>query len=180
MRLEQAFAQIEQEFARQGTLADLRVAVEGRSRPLHPVFRDEVYRIGREAVINAFRHSGAKTIEVEIEYSKRQFRMVVRDDGRGIDPQAPRNGWEGHRGLRGMRERSERIGAQLRVLSRAGKGTTVELSVPSHIAFRSPQLRGRAQHSAGSLRRGILQFLMSPIWLRANTGKVVRKNSEQR
>ena len=79
MHLEQAFAQIEEEFAPPATRSpvELRVAVEGRSRPLHPVFRDEVYRIGREAIVNAFRHSGARTIEVEIEYSRKQFSLIV-------------------------------------------------------------------------------------------------------
>src|SRR5262249_26328696 len=83
MRLEQAFAQIEREFSleRTGSPSDFRIAVEGRSRPLHPVLRDEVYRIGREAIINAFRHSGARTIEVELEYSKGEFKLIVRDDG---------------------------------------------------------------------------------------------------
>jgi ligand-binding sensor domain-containing protein/signal transduction histidine kinase len=182
MRLEQAFAEIEQEFAGKepGTRAVFRVAVEGRSRPLHPVFRDEVYRIGREATINAFRHSGARIIEVEIEYSKRQFRLVVRDDGRGIDPQVLQARRDEHWGLRGMRQRSERIGARLRVWSRAERGTTVEMCVPGHIAFRSPQQREHARHIPIPLGRRIIQHLRSPIWLRVNTEKVVRKDSEQR
>ncbi len=182
MRLEQAFAEIEQEFVLQqtGPSSELRVAVEGRSRPLHPVFRDEVYRIGREAIINAFRHSGARTIEVEIEYSARQFRLVVRDDGCGIDPNLLRAGREGHWGLCGMRERSERIGAHLNVWSRAETGTRVEMSVPGHIAFRSPQQREQTRHSAVSGRRGILQFLRNPSWVHANNQKVVRQDTEQR
>jgi signal transduction histidine kinase len=174
-RLEQAFAQIEQEFAQRGTAppAELRIAVEGRPRPLHPVFRDEVYRIGREAVINAFRHSGARNIDVAIEYSKRQFRLVVRDDGCGIDPEVLQAGRKGQ-GLSGMRERSERIGAQLRVWSRVARGTKVEMSVPSHIAFRSPPPQEPER------RIGILQFLKNAIWLRANNEKVVRQDSEHR
>jgi len=182
LRLEQAFAQIEPEFAREGTGSrpEFHVAVEGRSRPLHPVFRDEVYRIGREAAINAFRHSGASAIEVEITYSKRGFRLVVRDDGRGIDPQVLQAGREGHWGLRGMRERSERIGAQLRVWSRAEGGTSVEMFVPGHIAFRSPQPHDHAERSAVPLGRRIMQLVRSPMWLRVNTGKVVRKDSEPR
>src|SRR5438270_11003602 len=125
LRLEQAFAAIEREFteAGGGPDAQLQVTVKGRSRPLHPVFRDDVYRIGREAVINAFRHSGAKTINVEIEYHAREFRLVVRDDGRGIDPEVLRKGRPGQRGIPGMRDHAERIGAQLRVWSRPEKGT---------------------------------------------------------
>jgi signal transduction histidine kinase len=154
--------------------------LEGRSRPLHPVFRDEVYRIGREAIVNAFHHSGARTIRVEIEYSRREFRLVVRDDGRGIDPQVLRAGREGHWGLRGMRERSERIGARLRVWSRAAMGTRVEMSVPGHIAYRSPQPHEGVQRGARSLGRRIMQWMARPLSLRVNTEKVVRKDSELR
>jgi len=74
------------------------------------------YRVGREAVINAFHHSGAKTIELEIEYSLRRLRLVVSDDGCGIDPRVLEAGQPGRWGLRVMRERSERIGAQFHVL----------------------------------------------------------------
>ncbi|HSG41505.1 MAG TPA: two-component regulator propeller domain-containing protein, partial [Thermoanaerobaculia bacterium] len=116
-------------------LAVFRVVAEGRARPLLPVVRDEIYRIAREALVNAFRHSGAATIEVEIEYAARQLRIVVRDDGRGIDSDVLRAGREDHWGLSGMRERAERIGARLQVWSRAGSGTEVELAVPGEIAF---------------------------------------------
>jgi signal transduction histidine kinase len=133
--LEQAFSGIEKELAVQGQ-AGFRVMVEGRPRPLHPLIRDEVYRIGREAVVNAFRHSGAKRIEVELEYASSRLRVLVRDDGRGIDPEVLRSGREGHWGLSGMRERAERIGARLKVWSRDEAGTEVEMSIPGHIAFR--------------------------------------------
>src|SRR5207302_5403481 len=93
LRLEQAFAAIEREFteAGGGPDAQLQVTVKGRSRPLHPVFRDDVYRIGREAVINAFRHSGAKTINVEIEYHDREFRLVVRSEEHTSELQSREN-----------------------------------------------------------------------------------------
>ena len=126
--------------------AGFRVVVEGRPRPLHPVIRDEVYRIGREALANAFRHSGATAIEVEIEYAARVLRLLVRDDGRGIDPQVLEAGRDGHWGLSGMRERAERMGARLKVWSRAEAGTEVELSVPGEIAFaEAPSARKRGR-----------------------------------
>ena len=87
--------------------------------------------------MNAFRHSRASCIEVELEYGPKRFRIVVRDDGCGIDPQVLRAGREGHWGLPGMRERAERVGAKLRVWSRAAAGTEVALSVPNSIAFES-------------------------------------------
>jgi len=110
-----------------------RVVVGGEQRELKVGLRDELYRIGREAIFNAYRHSQAKDIEAEIEYRSGELRIAVRDNGCGIDPQAlMRNG---HWGLRGMRERAERIGARLRILSRVALGTEVELSVPGRVAF---------------------------------------------
>jgi len=113
---------------------DFRVVVQGTSVPLRSVIRDDVYSIGREALVNAFRHSGADNIDVELEYSQ-QLRLLVRDDGCGIDPGVLQTGRDGHWGLSGMRERAERIGAKLRVLSRTGGGTEVELRVPGEVAF---------------------------------------------
>ena len=132
--LEQAFSRVPQDLAVHDPI-DFRVIVEGRRRPLQPLIRDEVYRIGREALVNAFRHSRARNIEIELEHAAKQLRVLVRDNGCGIDPQVLSTGREGHWGLPGMRERAERIGARLRVWSRAAAGTEVELSVPSHIAF---------------------------------------------
>jgi signal transduction histidine kinase len=113
--------------------------VEGTPRSLRPSIRDEVYRIGREALANAFRHSQASVIETALDYAQDRFRIVVRDNGRGIDPEVLRSGRDGHWGLSGMRERSERIGARLKVLSAAGAGTEIDLTVPAGAAF---------QHSA--------------------------------
>lgn len=136
MNLEQAFARIPQELAVRDQ-AGFRVIVDGQPRRLHPAIRDEAYRIGREALVNAVRHSQAQNIEIEIDYSGGQLRTLVRDDGRGIDPQLLQSGREGHWGLTGMRERAERIGAKLRVWSSASAGTEVELSIPGHLAFES-------------------------------------------
>lgn len=136
--LENAFSRIQNELAPREASRDeidFRVIVEGQPRPLHPVLRDEVYRIGREALINAFRHARGKKIVLELEYSSSSLRILVRDNGRGIDPQFLRSGRPGHWGLSGMRERAERIGGRLRVWSALGAGTEIELSVPGHVAF---------------------------------------------
>jgi signal transduction histidine kinase len=135
--LEEAFSRIRQELAIPDDVA-FRVVVEGRPRPLRPIARDEVYRIGREALVNAFRHARANHIEVEVEYVAKQLRVIVRDDGRGIDSDVLRAGREDHFGLLGMRERAERIGSKLRVMSRDGLGTEIELSVPATVAFQAP------------------------------------------
>jgi ligand-binding sensor domain-containing protein/signal transduction histidine kinase len=132
--LEQALSRIPQELALQHPI-DFRVIVEGQPRPLHPIIRDEVYRIGREALANAFRHSRATGIEVLVEYGDSQLRILVRDNGCGIDQEVLRSGRDGHWGLSGIRERAERIGAKIKVWSRPAGGTEVELSVPGYVAF---------------------------------------------
>ena len=118
-----------------------RVVVVGRQRELRAGLRDEVYRISREAIVNAYRHSRAKHIETEIEYRSTELRIAVRDNGCGIDPQELQWGRPGHWGLQGMRERAERIGARLRLLSKIALGTEVELCVPSRVAFGQSEVR---------------------------------------
>jgi len=132
--LEQAFSGIQSELATGQTTA-YRVLVEGKPRRLIPAVRDDVYRIGREALVNAFRHSGATAIEIEIEYTPRELRMFVRDDGRGMDPQVMRSGTLGHWGITGMKERAKHIGGVLTIRSRAAAGTEIELRVPGRAAF---------------------------------------------
>jgi hypothetical protein len=126
--LEEALSSLRDELSRTG--ASFRVFVTGKSNALRPVMQEHLYLIGREALVNALRHSRATNIEAEIEYLPRRLRMVVRDNGCGIDPQAMRSGRNAHWGLVGMRERAGSIGANLRIWSRTGFGTEIELSVP--------------------------------------------------
>ena len=142
--LEMAFSRVRQEFALDDKIG-YRVIVNSIARPLHPMIRDEVYRIGREALVNAFLHAHANDIEVEVEYASRYLRVMVRDDGVGIDPNVLHSGREGHWGLPGMRERSEGIGASLRLRSRMGAGTELELTVPGTIAFQDESHRPLSQ-----------------------------------
>jgi signal transduction histidine kinase len=123
-----------------GDRPQFRVAVEGEARNLHPILRDEIYRIAGEALRNAFRHAHARKVEVEIRYDDEQFRLRVRDDGRGIDRAVlSRQGSEGHFGLPGMRERATLIGGKLTVWSEVDVGTEVELCVPAGTAYTSPR-----------------------------------------
>jgi signal transduction histidine kinase len=113
-----------------------RVTVEGEPRDLHPILRDEIFRIAAEALRNAFNHAAARHVEVEIRYDNQQFRLRVRDDGKGMDTavilgQQP----EGHYGLPGMRERGKLIGGKLVIWSEAGAGTEVELCIPADTAY---------------------------------------------
>ena len=132
-----AFCSIAEETS-QGRETIFKTVVEGRVRDLHPVVLEECYCIGREAIINALTHSEGQHVELEITYDSRQFRLRVRDNGRGIDPKILEEGGRpGHWGLQGMRERAQKIGGQLKFWSRPETGTEVELAVPGATAYQS-------------------------------------------
>ncbi len=112
------------------------VVVEGASRNLHPILRDEVYRLATEALRNAFRHAAAQNIEVEIRYDEKYFRLRVRDDGKGIPFDVlGGDGREGHYGLPGMRERAKLVGGKLAIWTEMDGGTEIELSIPGARAY---------------------------------------------
>lgn len=112
------------------------VQVEGEARELHPMLRDEIFRIASEALRNAFEHAGASMIRVRIEYGNRGLQLQVIDDGKGIDADIVTRGQrEGHWGLSGMRERAESIGGRLDVWSARGRGTKIILWVPAVRAY---------------------------------------------
>lgn len=118
------------------------VVVEGASRNLHPILRDEVYRLAVEAQRNAFRHAEAQAIEVEIRYDEKYFRLRVRDDGKGIGHEVLRgDGREGHYGLSGMKERAKLVGGKLTIWSEVDSGTEIELIIPASRAYGKPTRR---------------------------------------
>jgi len=131
-----AFTRVVKETSSDGKIT-FRAVVEGRLRDLNPIVMEESYAIGREALINALTHSEGHNVETEITYDRRQFRLRIRDDGKGIDPKILQDGGRpDHYGLPGMRERAERIDAQLKLWSGADTGTEVELLVPASTAYR--------------------------------------------
>ncbi|HZE68996.1 MAG TPA: two-component regulator propeller domain-containing protein [Pyrinomonadaceae bacterium] len=138
----------------QGADATFKTVVEGRVRELHPMVREECYWIGREAVVNALTHSNGRKVEVEITYDPRQFRLRVRDDGRGIDPKILEEGGRSdHWGLQGIRERAQKIGGQLKLWSRPETGTEVELIIPGASAYQTAHDKSKK------------------FWLRPSSGK---------
>jgi len=127
--LEEAFSKLLGEVARgQGT--QIRLFVQGRTRELNPAVQEQLFLIGREAVMNALRHSEAINIEVEIQYLRDLLCVLVRDNGCGIKPEAVQKAGDSHWGLRGMRRRAENIGAQFDVWSKIGAGTEVRVAAP--------------------------------------------------
>lgn len=132
MSLAQAFSCLRDEFSPGGSVR-FRVFVTGQPKSLTPGNQEQIYLIGREALINALRHSEATSIEAELEYRPKSLRILIRDNGRGIAPETLRSGLHTHWGLVGMRERAAAIGAELRIWSRVGAGTEVSLCIGNRI-----------------------------------------------
>ena len=135
-----------------GHSPNFRVLIEGKQQALS-LLQDEVYRISREVIRNAYHHAAASRIEVEIRYDEDQLRVRIRDDGKGIDPKILKAGGRfGHWGLQGMRERAQRMGSRLEFWSELGAGTEVELTVPAAMAYEKHRNRGRFRlfHWTGS------------------------------
>jgi ligand-binding sensor domain-containing protein len=139
-------------------LMKVTLSVTGTAREMHPIVRDEIYRIGYEAIRNADVHSGASQLEVELAYF-RDLTMRIRDNGIGIDRLVVEQGREGHFGLRGMRERAARIGAKLTLVSSASSGTEITLMVPGGIVFR------KSNATAFKKIKTVLQRVGSPTKL---------------
>jgi hypothetical protein len=109
-----------------GSGPGFRVSCEGAREWLDPAIEEGIYYIGREAVLNALRHSQARNIEVTLAFRPQSFRLVVRDDGCGIAPETV----TGSRGLSRIRDRAERMGGRLRLRSAPRRGTEMELILP--------------------------------------------------
>ena len=106
------------------------VEVEGTPHDLHPILRDEIYRIAGQALRNAFQ-TNAHRIRVEIRYDQWQLEVTVQDDGKA----ATKQGVPDYAGLDGMRERANTINALLEFRTTPERGTEVELQVPASVAY---------------------------------------------
>jgi signal transduction histidine kinase/streptogramin lyase len=121
----------------------VRIIVEGKARPLHPLVSAEVAQVASEALLNAARHAGADKVEVILRFGQRELALEVRDNGIGLPVELLANGHKpGHFGLIGMRERAERIGGLFVLESRPGQGSAMTLSVPAKLAFVGAERRG--------------------------------------
>jgi signal transduction histidine kinase/ligand-binding sensor domain-containing protein len=139
--LERALTEISKDLATPHKVK-YQLVVEGTARSLRPLVREEIYRIGVEALANAFRHADASAVETVLEYGRTHFRLLVRDDGKGIDPEVLTSGREGHFGLSGLRERAAKMGAQVKIRTAPGAGTEIDLIVPATAAFERSSPRG--------------------------------------
>jgi signal transduction histidine kinase len=125
--------------------------VVGDAKNMHPIVRDEIYRIGYEAIRNACAHSSANQLEVELTYGQ-DLSLRVADNGVGIDSEVADQGKDGHFGLQGMRERAVRIGGKLTLVSSSSSGTEIKLIVPGGIIYQKT-MPGRWGHGIRTLFR---------------------------
>jgi signal transduction histidine kinase len=132
--LAEALGRAVEDCTRQASI-EATLSVVGTARDMHPVVRDEIYRIGYEAIRNACTHSGGTRLNVGLTYGQ-DLVIRVTDNGVGIDPSIANAGRPGHYGLPGLRERAARIGAKLTISSTASAGTEVAVVVPGRVIFR--------------------------------------------
>jgi signal transduction histidine kinase/ligand-binding sensor domain-containing protein len=123
-------------------------AVDGDAYALGSEIEEELLRIAQGAIANSIAHSQGSRVNVQLIYQPSIVILRISDDGCGISDEALRSGRPGHFGLRGMRERAERIGAKFSIVSRSGEGTTVEAVVKKK----------------GSAWMQVTAFLRSPVW----------------
>jgi signal transduction histidine kinase/streptogramin lyase len=123
--------------------ANFQISVKGQPRPLEAIVQEEMLLIGREALTNAFSHSGAQNIVAELSYQTAALHLCVSDDGRGIDEGVLQAGHRsGHWGLPGMRERASKMRGELRVGRTKDGGTQIDLQVPAGIVYRADDPKG--------------------------------------
>ena len=137
-KLIESFAQIQDElnqFRQPDERPRLHIICEGRARPLRAAVEQELYEIGREALINAIRHAHARNIEITVVFHRNFTSLSVRDDGCGIDPTLVAADKNERLGLAGIREHADRMGARLSIWSARGCGTELKLEVPGRVVF---------------------------------------------
>ncbi|HMD19740.1 MAG TPA: two-component regulator propeller domain-containing protein [Alloacidobacterium sp.] len=120
---------------RSGPLPIFDLVSKGEPRQVHPLIRDEVYRICREALANAFRHADAEYVTVEVRFLPDALEVEISDDGQGMSEELLKHGRAGHFGLRGMQAHAQRIDAALSIESEPGQGTNVILRVKTRNSF---------------------------------------------
>jgi len=113
-----------------GSAVQIRVDIEGESRPLPEETEQHLLRIAQEAVTNAVKHARASHVRIHLEMAGRTLSLRVADDGRGFEQDEAFSEVGGHFGLLGMRERAVRLGGELQLHSEPGQGTEVAVTVP--------------------------------------------------
>lgn len=113
---------------------DVRFDVRGEFGALSYRAQRSLYRISQEALTNAVHHAAAEEVEICVDVADNRGRLVVRDDGRGFEPQVALSKAYGHEhfGLRGMLDRAHSLGGTCDIFSRPGAGTSIVVDIPAH------------------------------------------------
>ena len=131
--LEEAFRKVGEELAT-GTGIDFRVDSSLPVRKLNEDVAEEAFYIGREAIVNSFRHARTRRISVVLKYDRRQLELVLADDGIGISERPELSEVRDHFGMVGMQERARKLNAVLSQES-ADPGTIITLRIPATVAY---------------------------------------------
>jgi signal transduction histidine kinase len=120
--------------------AGVRVEVEtkGNACPLPEVIEEALLRIGQEAVTNTVKHADAHCIKIELDFSRPNVVMEIKDDGKGFVPEKSPGPNDGHFGLLGMSERAKRLGGQITVTSASATGTVIRVEIPVRSETQQP------------------------------------------
>ena len=113
---------------RGGIQTKLRVEGDSGAKPIPLLVQEELYHIAQEALNNALKHAHPTQVQIYLHFDQDAVHLEISDDGAGFAPSSAEE--SGGLGLPGMRERAERIGADLRLQSTPGQGTSVAVRVP--------------------------------------------------
>jgi signal transduction histidine kinase len=108
---------------------DTRLQFRGFNGRLSPQVETTLFRIIQEAMTNIVRHSGASSVNIDVEQSDSSVVAVIADNGNGFDVGAALDSTQSW-GLRGMRERVAVVGGQLDIESEEGHGTRIQVTIP--------------------------------------------------
>jgi PAS domain S-box-containing protein len=121
-----------------GTRLELEHDVGEPPRPVDPEVEAVVLRVAQEAIANVVKHADARRVRVRLSFETRRMRLSVTDDGRGFVVPSDFQGYGGHWGLLGMRERASQIHGKLSLRSDPGRGTELSLLVPYVVRHAAP------------------------------------------
>lgn len=117
--------------------------IKGKPWNLQSTIRSEVLAIVLEGLRNAFEHSHAQDIHVTLSYARHRLKVAIQDNGIGLNEQRLQlRQKEGHWGIAGMRERTDKLGGRLTIASQPFIGTSINVVVPRHSLFRAPTTFG--------------------------------------
>ncbi len=121
----------------------IRIDVETVGEPgaLSEIIEENLLRIGQEAVTNVVKHSGAQSVKIELRFSPDKVVLQIIDNGKGFDLETCAGPKDGHFGLLGIRERSERLGGQVQITSSSRKGTSIHVEIPTLLTNGSDPLQ---------------------------------------